>query len=163
MREDILRELYETHYHSAYLYALSLCKEKAWAEDIVSDAFERAMVTLEEGGQGFRYWLLRVCKNLFLDEVRRMRHRSGETLPEVAVPEDALATALRREENRRLYHGIAALPQRYAELLTLYYFAGLSLQQAADFLGISYGAAKTALFRARVQLRQRLEEDGYDL
>lgn len=163
MREDILRELYETHYRSAYLYALSLCKERTWAEDIVSDAFERAMVTLEEGGQGFRYWLLRVCKNLFLDEARRRRYRSAEPFSEVAVPEDALATALRREENRRLYQGIAALPQRYAELLTLYYFAGLSLQQTADFLGISYGAAKTALFRARVQLRQRLEEDGYDL
>lgn len=89
MREDILRELYETHYRSAYLYALSLCKERTWAEDIVSDAFERAMVTLEEGGQGFRYWLLRVCKNLFLDEVRRRRYRSAEPFSEVVVPEDA--------------------------------------------------------------------------
>lgn len=163
MRDDILTELFEKYYHRVYLHALSLCKEKAWAEDIASEAFEKAMLTLEDGDNGFLYWLLRVCRNLFLDEVRKNRRRQAEELTEIAVPEDALATALRKEENRRLYHAIEALPQRYAELLTLHYFAGLSLKQAADFLGISYGAAKTALFRARVQLKKRLEGDGYDL
>lgn len=161
MREDILAELFEKYYHRAYLYALSLCKEKAWAEDIVGEAFEKAMLTLEDEGNGFLYWLLRVCRNLFLDEVRRERRRSREI--EIAVPEDALASVLRREENRRLYHAIESLPKRYAELLTLYYFTGLSLKQAADFLGISYGAAKTALSRARAQLKERLEGNGYDL
>lgn len=163
MRDDILTELYEKYYRSAFLYALSLCKEKAWAEDIVSEAFEKAMLTLEEADNGFLYWLLRVCRNLFLDEMRRKRNRSAEELTEIAVPEDALASVLQKEENRRLYHAIETLPRRYAELLTLYYFAGLSLKQAAVFLGISHGAAKTALFRARVQLKKRLEGDGYDL
>lgn len=163
MRDDILTELYEKYYRSAYLYALSLCKEKAWAEDIVSEAFEKAMLIWEDAEKGFLYWLLRVCRNLFLDEVRRRKRRGGEELRDIAVPEDALASMLRKEENRRLYHAIEALPRRYAELLTLHYFAGLSLKQTADFLGISYGAAKTALFRARAQLKKRLEGDGYDL
>lgn len=163
MRDDLLTELYEKYYHKAYLYALSLCKEKAWAEDIASEAFEKAMLTLEDADMGFLYWLLRVCKNLFLDEVRRDRRRGQTELSEIAVPEDALASVLRREENRRLYQAIETLPKRYAELLTLYYFAGLSLKQTADFLGIGYGAAKTALFRARVQLKKRLEGDGYEL
>lgn len=109
MREDILAELFEKYYHRAYLYALSLCKEKAWAEDIVGEAFEKAMLTLEDEGNGFLYWLLRVCRNLFLDEVRRERRRSREI--EIAVPEDALASVLRREENRRLYHAIESLPK----------------------------------------------------
>ncbi len=163
MRDDILTELFEKYYHKAYLYVLSLCREKTWAEDIVSEAFEKAMLTLEEGDNGFLWWLLRVCRNLFLDEVRRNRRRAAEELGDIAVPEDALASVLRKEENRRLYHAIESMPKRYAELLTLHYFAGLSLKQTADFLGISYGAAKTALFRARVQLKKRLEGDEYDV
>lgn len=163
MRDDILTELYEKYYRSAYLYALSLCKEKAWAEDIVSEAFAKAMLALEEADNGFLYWLLRVCRNLFLDEMRRKRRRPEAELTDIAVPEDALAAVLRKEENRRLYHAMETLPKRYGELLTLHYFAGLSLKQAADFLGISYGAAKTALFRARMELKKRLEGDGYDL
>ena len=55
---ELLAELYGKYYHRAYLYALSLCREKSWAEDIVSEAFEKAMLTLEDGGQGFLYWLL---------------------------------------------------------------------------------------------------------
>ena len=75
MQYELLTELYGKYYHRAYLYALSLCREKSWAEDIVSEAFEKAMLTLEDGGQGFLYWLLRVCRNLFLDEVRRRKRR----------------------------------------------------------------------------------------
>ena len=55
MRDELLAELYGKYYHRAYLYALSLCREKSWAEDIVSEAFEKAMLTLEDGGQGFLY------------------------------------------------------------------------------------------------------------
>lgn len=165
MRDDILAELYRKYYHRAYLYALSLCGEKSWAEDIASEAFEKALLTLEDGGQGFLYWLLRVCRSLFLDEVRRRKRRPAEEWQEAAgaVPEDALAAVLKKEENQRLYRAIAALPGQYRELLVLFYFGGVSLKQAAAFLGMPYGAAKTAICRARVRLKKELEADDYDI
>lgn len=165
MRDDILAELYGKYYYRAYLYALSLCGEKSWAEDIASEAFEKAMLTLEDRGQGFLYWLLRVCRNLFLDEMRRRKRRpaaqwQGST---GSVPEDALAAVLKKEETQRLYRAIEALPGQYRELLVLFYFGGVSLKQAAAFLGMPYGAAKTALCRARARLKKELEADGYDI
>ena len=60
MRRDTLEELYRAHYRPALLYTLSLCGDPAQAEDIVSAAFETALLTLEEGSPGFRYWLLKV-------------------------------------------------------------------------------------------------------
>ena len=165
MRDELLAELYGKYYHRAYLYALSLCREKSWAEDIVSEAFEKAMLTLEDGGQGFLYWLLRVCRNLFLDEARRRKRRPAEEWQETigAVPEDALAAVLKKEENQRLYRAVEALTAQYRELLTLFYFGGVSLKEAAEFMGLPYGAAKTALCRARVRLKKELEADGYDI
>lgn len=165
MHGDILAELYAKYYHRAYLYALSLCGDKLWAEDIASEAFEKAMLTLEDGGQGFLYWLLRVCRNLFLDEVRRRNRRPTAPWQEGigAIPEDALASVLEKEESQQLYRAIEALPERYRELLVLFYFGGMPLKQAAELLGMPYGAAKTALCRARVQLRKGLEADGYGI
>lgn len=163
MREDLLAELYGKYYHRAYLYALSLCGEKSWAEDIASEAFEKAMLTLEDGGEGFLYWLLRVCRNLFLDEVRRRKRRPLAEWQEPAVPEDALASVLQKEETLRLYRAIEALPKQYRELLVLFYFGGIPLKQAAAFLGLPYGAAKTAICRARARLKKELEADGYGI
>ena len=51
MRRDTLEELYRAHYRPALLYTLSLCGDPAQAEDIVSAAFETALLTLEEGSQ----------------------------------------------------------------------------------------------------------------
>ena len=81
----------------------------------------------------------------------------------VPVPEDALATVLKKEGNQRLYRAVEALPVQYRELLTLFYFGGVSLKEAAEFMGLPYGAAKTALCRARVRLKKELEADGYDI
>ena len=39
----------------------------------------------------------------------------------------------------------------------------ISVKEAAEFMGLSYGAAKTALCRARVRLKKELEADGYDI
>lgn len=165
MRDELLAELYGKYYHRAYLYALSLCGEKSWAEDIAGEAFEKAMLALEDDGQGFLYWLLRVCRNIFLDEARRRKRRPAAEWQDTmgAVPEDALAAVLKKEENQRLYRAIGALPKQYRELLVLFYFGGVPLKQAAAFLGMPYGAAKTALCRARVRLRKELEADGYGI
>lgn len=45
MESDVLRELYEKYHQKAYLYVLSLCRDKETAEDIVSEGFEKAFLT----------------------------------------------------------------------------------------------------------------------
>lgn len=156
MEQDVFQELYEKYYQAAYLYALSLCRKKEWAEDIVSEGFLRACLTLEQESEGFLWWLMRVCKNLWLDQLRRQKRQEGPALQEVPVAEDALAGILRKEENIRLYTAMDALPPKDRELLIWHYFGGLSIRQMASLRGISETAAKTALFRARSRLKQRL-------
>ena len=51
----------------------------------------------------------------------------------------------------------------HRELLTLHYFGGLPLARVGELAGLSPGAAKTALCRARQRLRQIMEEDGYEV
>ena len=75
MHADALEALYRDHYRAALLYALSLCGDRALAEDLVSDAFEAALLTLDDSHPSVRYWLLRVCRHLWLDELRRRKRR----------------------------------------------------------------------------------------
>ena len=165
MRRDTLEGLYRAHYRPALLYTLSLCGDPAQAEDIVAAAFETALLTLEEGSPGFRYWLLKVCRHRWLDEVRRGRRRHPappEDLP-LTAPDDVLEGILQEERYAALYRALAKLPERPRELLTLHYFGGLPLARVGELAGLSPGAAKTALCRARQRLRQIMEEDGYEV
>ena len=66
MHADALEALYRDHYRAALLYALSLCGDRDLAEDLVSDAFEAALLTLDDSHPSVRYWLLRVCRHLWL-------------------------------------------------------------------------------------------------
>ena len=74
---EILEQLYRRYYSAAYLYCLSLCGDGHTAQDLVSDAFVKAYLSLPEEVPSFRYWLFRVCKNLWIDHCRKAQHQTG--------------------------------------------------------------------------------------
>lgn len=163
MNRDILEQLYVRYYNSALLYTLSLCRSKEAAEDIVSEAFEKAYLSVSDEHSSFQYWLLRVCKNLWIDQLRRrkrisdgphvLHHIADETTPEKCI--------LQNERKAMLYHCIHQLPDADQELLILHYFSNLRLHEIARMLGATTGSIKTRIFRARKNLKRILEENGY--
>lgn len=164
MDADILQELYARYYSRALLYTLSLCGDEELAKDLTADAFVRAYLSLPDETPSFPYWLLRVCKNLWLDHLRRSRRQvsleEAETIPGPDTPESRyLAT----ERSRTLWRAIQALPEVDREIVTLHYFSGLPLQQVAKLVGRSYGATRQRLSRLRQILRTEMEEQGYDI
>ena len=154
MDRDVLAQLYERYYQPALFYLLALCRDRHLAEDLVQEAFVRAYLSLPEDVPSFPYWLMRVC---------RRRHADGDP-PERAdsapTPEERL---LQREELIALYRAIARLSEDEQELLNLFYFARRPLSEIAQLTGMTPGAAKTRLYRARRHLRREMEEDGYGL
>lgn len=156
MEHDVLKELYEKYYQAAYLYVLSLCRKKEWAEDIVNEGFLKAYLTLEKENEGFLWWLMRVCKNIWLDSLRKQKRQDNAEISDIPVAEDALSGILQKEENLRLYAAMNRLSAHDRELLIWHYFGGLSIRQMASLRGDSETAVKTALFRARRRLKQKL-------
>lgn len=161
MEKDILEQLYHTYHRRLTLYALSLCRDPYLAEDLVQEAFLRAYLSLPEETPSFFWWMMRVLRNLLIDQKRRERFVSWE---EAEMPtEGAEDAVLRQESVRSLYRGITALGEDDREILALYYFAQVSLRQIAQLLGLTEGAAKVRLYRARRRLKKRMEEDGYEI
>lgn len=164
MHGDTLEQLYTRYYRQALLYALSLCGgNAAVAEDLVQEAFCRALLSLPDQVDSFPGWLMRVLRNLSIDQTRRGRWMSEAEAPEQASGTTPESLLLQREETRALYRSIGRLRQEDRELLTLFYFARLPLREIAGVLGVGEGGIRMRLHRARIRLRTIMEEDGYEL
>ena len=164
MEAELLEQLYKAHHGAAYAYCLALCGDHHLASDIVADAFVKAYLSLPDNVPSFRYWLLRVCKNLYFDHLRRRKQEtSDEPLEYVTDGVTPESLYIQNETKRALWTEIAALSPSDRELLPLHYFSGLPLQQVAALVGLSYGAVRQRLSRLRRILRQEMEEQGYDI
>ena len=157
-----LEMLYRRHYSAAYLYCLSLSGDAHAAQDLAADAFVKAYLSLPDDVPSFRYWLLRVCKNLWLDQCRRNAHLTGpEALEFVPDPNTPESIYLQNEQKKALWAALNALSPKDRELVTLHYFSGLPLQEIAPLMGKSYDAIRQRMVRLRNKLRQEMEAQGY--
>ena len=144
MEPRSLEELYRRYAGELYLYAYSLCQNEAQAQDLTAEAFCRALLALDGADAGWRSWLYKECRNLWLDQVRRRRR---------LAPEEPL----QEERRRAVYRAVQALSPGDREIVTLHYYGGLSLKEAGEAMGLTPGAARTLLCRARKKLKSRLE------
>lgn len=162
MDGDILEVLYQRYYHAALLYCTALCGDTYLAQDIVSDAFIKAYLSLPNDVPSFRYWLLRVCKNIWIDSLRRhSRELPEDSLPQIMDPVTPEITYLKNERNQCLWHALSELPDLDRELVILHYFSGLSLQEITGIMGKNYAAVRQRMVRLRHILKHKMEEQGY--
>jgi len=154
-----MEKLYIKYHREVYLYAFSLCKNYHLAEDLTSDTFFKAYLSIDNLSY-IKYWLFRVCKNLYYDYLKNNRKYSSESILERTLTnnETPLDKIIDSENKRNLYNLVINLNESYKEILILYYFCGFSIKDISRSKNISEGAAKTMLFRARKKLKKEMEE-----
>ena len=112
---------------------------------------------------------MRIARNVCLDYLRSPRARQAKAVPldeglEVAAapgcePPLTLDQAARRAEMTDcVQQFVLSLPETLRTPLILHDMEGLTNAQIAQVLGVSLEAAKMRLHRARVRLRQMMEE-----
>ena len=126
----------------------------ALAEDVLQASFVRAWQALRAGTEvrDLRPWLYRIAHNQALNTLRA----AGAALPAATeeLPAVSLETEVeRREELRETLHGIQALPQRQRAALVAVAVADRPHADVAAELGMSDGALRQLLLRARTTLR----------
>lgn len=157
MKDQSFDNLFRKYYNEALLYTCSFTHNLEVAEDIVSEAYLRAIKTIDEQKDGFKYWLLKVCRNCYFDYYKKAKRLAPI---DDSLPSDEFSLAdrvIQKEEYKALYAAIQELDERYREVVTLYYFNGLTQKEISDMLGISSDNVKILLFRARNKLKQSLE------
>lgn len=122
----------------------------------------KAYLSLPDEIPSFRYWLLRVCRNLWIDHCRREKRLvSGEAMANLSDHTTPETIYLSNERQRTLWNAIATLSPPDRELVTLHYFSGLPLNEIAALMGKSHAAVRQRMVRLRAALKQRMEEQGY--
>jgi RNA polymerase sigma factor (sigma-70 family) len=133
----------------------------ALAEDLTSivflEAWRRRQRTRFFSGEA-RPWLLGVALNVLRSHRRaELRYRAAlGRLPAPTPPEPESELAIARldaeQQMRRILRAVARLGRREREVLELCIWEGLSTEEAAEALGISVGAVRSRLSRARRRL-----------
>ena len=162
MESEILEQPYRRYSGAVYLYCFSLCGDAHTAQDLVSEAFVKAYLSLPDEVPSFRYWLFRVCKNLWIDHCRKMQYSAGpEALEFIPDPNTPESIYLHNEQKTLLWSALNSLAPRDRELITLHYFSGLPLKEIAPLMGMSHEAVRQRMVRLRNKLRQEMEAQGY--
>ena len=161
MKSDIIDQLFSQYYNEALLYTISLCRNRTIAEDVVSNAFFKALTLADDSIRDFKPWLLTVCRNEFISVCRKNSRFTGEEIPEDLADdrEEVIEGVIHREEYRSLYRAIGLLPDAQKEVVTLFYFSGLPVNSISEITGKSETNIKVLLCRARDKLRTILEEE----
>lgn len=157
--------LVERYQEVAFRTAFLLLRDADQAADVAQDAFVRAYRNLHrfEPGSTFRPWLLRIVRNLALNELRGKKRR-GNLLARVGSRAETAerapeGTVVEQEERRGLAEAINSLPENDRTVLYLRHYLELPEAEIATIIGKRPGTVKSRLSRASGRLREVIERD----
>jgi len=128
------------------------------AEDVTQDALSKALVALRRGDNEIqlRPWLYRIVRNTALNDLRDRPPQTAALSDRVAAPRDVAEEIERREEIDGVIGRLQALPEAQRAAIVMRELEGLGHDEIAAALGVSGGAARQAIHRARTALRDGL-------
>jgi RNA polymerase sigma factor (sigma-70 family) len=125
------------------------------AEDVTQDAFSKALLALRRDDVEIelRPWLYRIVRNTALNDLRDRPPAAAELAEAIAGGESPAERVEQREELAELMERLRALPEPQRAAIVMRELEGLSHDEIAAALGMSGGAARQAIYRARRALR----------
>ncbi len=162
---DALEALFHTHCDRAYGLAHRLTGSHADADDVLQDAWLRAVRGLSQfdGRARFGTWFYSILLRVAADHARRRRRRAAvESLteaPEAQAPAagaDPSERAAAGELKDALQQAIRALPVKQRAALVLVAFEGMSYAEAAKVMDCSDGTLAWRVAEARRRLADKL-------
>jgi len=142
-------------------FAMGLCHDPHFADDLVQSCLERAIGRWHQRDEtkSLKSWLFTILNNEFIDSRRRIARRGiPSSLDDLVVEPAALAD---QEDNLRVQDVMAAvdrLGEDHRALILLIGVEELSYEEAAAVLNIPLGTVMSRLNRARTKLRQLLQD-----
>jgi RNA polymerase sigma factor (sigma-70 family) len=150
------------HLDAAFNYARWLTKNDADAEDVVQDAYVRALRFFSSlRDENARAWLFTIVRNTWYGRFPR----AGSGVTTVAMEDadvdadhradaslDPEAQMIQQQTVDRVRRALEMLPTGFREVLVLRELEGLSYKEIAAIVGIPIGTVMSRLARARERL-----------
>jgi RNA polymerase sigma-70 factor, ECF subfamily len=165
-KEELFERTILPYLNSAYNLARWLTRNEQDAEDIVQEAFLRALRSFDTFtvGRDARAWLLTIVRNSCRTWYRQSRshevvvERDLDSEPAVATWSDPEATLVKDANSQLIHEAMDHLPFEYREVLILRELEELSYKEISEILDIPLGTVMSRLSRARKELYTRLSQ-----
>jgi len=170
--KQLFHELIRPCERSIYFLLLSLLGNETDAEDAAQETVIKVYQNLKlfRGESQFRTWVLSIARNQGLERLRKVKARredsldaetdetTGDYTPAILtswreVPLEALE---RQELGAILRSAIESLPAIYRNVVVFRDIEEMDVRETAQALGITEGAVKVRLHRARALLQRQL-------
>lgn len=158
-------------------FALQLCKDEQYSQDLTQETMLKAYMyfhTYREG-TNCRAWLFQICKNSYINEVRKRQHqpvavdlqgeesgdrshRDNDTARErhVRLDDQQAANTATDALGDEVYRALAVLPSDYQTVLILCDIEGHTYDEIAEYLHAPVGTIRSRIHRGRKLLARRL-------
>lgn len=163
-KEALVEQLMQTYAlelkHIAFLYVNDLTE----SEDIVQEVFLSCYKRLDDFRQeaSYKTWIIRMTINKCKDYKKRWNVRNlfyfAWVTPRESMPS---AESLHLEEVgvEKIVSAIAKLPSKYKDVIILYYYEEMKMQEISDVLEVPASTVKSRVKRAKELLGERLGGD----
>jgi RNA polymerase sigma-70 factor (ECF subfamily) len=151
-------EIYAKHFARVYKYALAICLDKAFAEEIAQETFFKALKSIDKfnGSCRLEVWLCQIAKNTFLTLVKKKRRFCNleEDMPSLLNLENEVQD---KEDSKRLHLALHELGEPFKEVFTLRIFGELPYAQIGELFGKTDSWARVVYYRAKKMLQEAIK------
>jgi len=156
---ETIEKVIETYKSTVFGIALSRTGNREDAEDIFQEVFllYHRKQPVFNGEEHRKAWLIRATVNLCKKTVSSRKARVE--LPETAGEDFAFAFAL--EEENTVFAAMRTLPEKYRDVLHLFYFEALPIAEISAALKTNANTVRVRLKRAREIMREKLKKDYF--
>lgn len=170
--ESAFRQLVDAYSKDIYNLCLNIVTQAEDAEDLAQEAFIQAfhsISTFREGAQ-VKTWLYRIAINKCYDHLKwkKCKKRFGPLQPlynreeePIEIPSDFQHPGVvieNKETAKVLFAALESLPDTQQTAFVLYEMQGMEYKQIAETMELSVASVESLLFRARANLRKKLEK-----
>jgi RNA polymerase sigma-70 factor, ECF subfamily len=166
--------IYRLHSRRVYALCLRMVGNPPEAEDLAQEAFLQLFrkISTFRGESAFSTWLHRLAVNVVLMKLRKKT--LVETPLEDPIDQEDETTGARREmgapdllltgsiDRVNLQRAIEQLPPGYKQVFVLHDIQGFEHNEIAGIMNCSIGNSKSQLHKARMRLRELLQETVRD-
>jgi len=153
----VYERLVKKYYGRVFTMCYGMLGSMHDAEDVAQEVMLKGFMKMKahKNREWFEYWVLRVAKNLCIDQLRKRKRRQEATKQQREPRPES------RQQSKALgdmEDAVGRLPLELRAPLMMYYFDGRNAMSIAEGLKISHGTACQRLREARRELHDLMAE-----
>jgi len=159
-----IEELYRTYFDIVYRYICSVSQDGSLAEEVTQETFFKALKKADQfrGDCDVRVWLCQIAKNTLYDHLKKQKKQllGDERLEEAESADGELLEEklAQRSQAMEIHKVLHRLSEPYKEVFSLRTFGELTFREIGMLFGKSENWARVTYYRARVKIREELEQ-----